>query len=69
MTKAAIATDVHKALDVQGHLGPEASFNLVLLLNGVTQQRQILVGEGIDIGIGIDLRFSQISTAENLPIP
>ena len=69
MTKATVAANVHKALDIQSDLCSQTSLNLVLFLDYLTKYCKILAGKGVDVGIGIDVCFSQISTAENLPIP
>ena len=54
MTQALVAANVHLALDVLGHLPPEITFDLELLVDEGSDSRDLVVGEVANPGCGVD---------------
>jgi len=54
MTEAAIAADLHQALDVHGNLTAKVTFNLEILVDVVTQLTDIFFGQILNAHIGVD---------------
>ena len=54
MTEAAIAADLHQALDVHGNLTAQVALNLQVVVNVVTDLTDILFGQVLNARIRID---------------
>src|SRR5438034_7915569 len=59
MADAAVAADVHEALDAHGHLAPEVALDLVFALDDVADPRRLLVAPRLDPLPGVDARVSE----------
>jgi hypothetical protein len=57
MPKSPITADIHETLDIQGYLGPQAAFNLIIVLDKLPESIQLLNGKVIDEPLGIYLCF------------
>ena len=66
MTQAAVAADVHQALDVHGNFAAKIALYLEVVIDIVAQLTDFLLGQILDSGIGIDTgRFNDI--VRNIP--
>ena len=54
VTNTAIAADLHQTLDIQAHLTAEVTLNLQVVLDVVTELADLILGEILDAGVGID---------------
>src|SRR5712692_10232316 len=54
MADAAVAADVHEALDAHGHFAPQVAFDLVLALDDIAHSRRLLIAPGLDPFAGVD---------------
>src|SRR5947208_1225461 len=54
MADAAIAADIHEALDAHGHLAAQVALDLVLAIDDVAHPRRFLVAPGLDPLAGVD---------------
>ena len=54
MTNTTVAADFHQALDVQGNLTAEVAFHLQVLFDVITQLADLILGEILHSGVGID---------------
>jgi hypothetical protein len=55
---APVTVYIHKPLNIQGDLGAETAFNLIIVLNELSQPVQLLRGQIVNPPQGIDLRRS-----------
>src|SRR5690554_1924420 len=59
VTQAAVATDIHEALDVQLDLAPQVTLDLVLLLHHATEAGDLGFRQVLDPGVRADLGLDQ----------
>ena len=59
MTEAAVAADLHEALDVLGNLAVQVALHLDVLLDVVAQLGQIVLREVLDADVGIHAGFGE----------
>ena len=57
MPEAPITANIHQSLDVEGNLSAEMSFNLVLILDDLPEKGKVIIGEGVDPDIWVDIRL------------
>ena len=57
MPQAAIAADLHQALDVHGNFAAQVALYLDVVVNVVAQLADIILGQILHAGIGIDARM------------
>src|SRR5438034_1269752 len=62
VTQAAIAGQVHQALDVDGGLAAQVAFDLVVAVNGLADVQHFLVSELVD-----PARILDVDLADDLP--
>ena len=56
MTQAAIAADLHQALDVHGNFAAQVALYLDVVVNVVAQLADIILGQILDAGIRVHAR-------------
>ena len=57
MTHTAIAADFHQTLDVQGDFAAQIAFHLQVVLDVVAQLADVVFGEILDAGVGVNADF------------
>ena len=55
MSEATVAADIHQTLDVEGNLGSEVTFNLVLLFDDLPQKSDVICAESIDSDLRVNI--------------
>ena len=56
MPQTAIAADLHQALDVHGNFATQVALYLDVVVNVVAQLADIILGQILDAGVGVDAR-------------
>ena len=59
MTHAAIAADFHKTLDIEGNLTAEVALHLQVVLDIVSQLRNLGLGQVLDAGVRVDAGLAE----------
>src|SRR5690606_28169580 len=54
VTAALVGADLHLAADVRGHLAAQVTLDLVVRLDVVTQSDELVVGQLVNAGVGVD---------------
>ena len=54
MAQAAIAADLHQALDVHAHLTAKVALHLEVMVNVITDFTDVLLGQILDAGVRVD---------------
>ena len=59
VARAAVAVDVHHLLDVGGNGSAEVTFHMIVGFNLFTESSDLILGQILGTGIGIDARLCQ----------
>ena len=59
MTKAAVAADLHQTLHVLGNLAMKVALDSEVVLDVITQLRELFLSQIIGAGVGIDARLRE----------
>src|SRR3954451_9143812 len=59
MAQAAVAADLHQALDVLGPLAPQVTLDDQVVVDRVAELRDLVVGQVTDVGVRADPQLGQ----------